>query len=173
MSTEMSSATPRSELLTVLTRAGRSLGKASAMLNTACAEHLGLHATEWECVSLLIDVLPEGLTAGQVAEQTGLTTGAVTGVLDRLEGKRWIARERDPNDRRRVIVRLLPNRPSRVAEVLAGMQVDMLDLQEGYSEEVLRACAALLFGASEILRSHALTLRAQTRNAQEPPLPEP
>jgi DNA-binding MarR family transcriptional regulator len=97
-------------------------------------------------------------------------------VLDRLEGKRWVTRERDPNDRRRVIVRLLPNQPSRVAEVLAGMQDDMLGLQEGYSEEVLRACAALLFGASEILRSHALTLRAETRNAPSespPPADEP
>ena len=165
MSVEMPSPTQRAELHAVLVRAGRSLGKASAMLNGACAERLGLHATEWECVSLLIDALPSSLTAGQVAEQTGLTTGAVTGVLDRLEGKRWVTRERDPKDRRRVIVRLLPNQPSRVAEVLAGMQQDMLGLQDGYSEEELRACAALLFGASEVLRSYALTLRAETRTA--------
>jgi DNA-binding MarR family transcriptional regulator len=168
MPAEMSSAIQRTELHIVLVRAGRSLGKASAMLNGACAERLGLHPTEWECVGLLIDALPSSPTAGQLAEQTGLTTGAVTGVLDRLEGKRWITRERDPNDRRRVIVKLLPNQPSRVAELLAGMQEDMLDLQEDYSEEVLRACAALLFGASEVLRSYALTLRAETRNAQSP-----
>jgi hypothetical protein len=49
----------------------------------------------------------------------------------------------------------------------------MLDLQEGYSEEVLRACAALLFGASEVLRSHALTLRAETRNASTEESPPP
>jgi DNA-binding MarR family transcriptional regulator len=169
MSAEMPSATQRAELHTVLIRAGRSLGKASVMLNGACAERLGLHPTEWECVGLLIDALPTSLTAGQIAEETGLTTGAVTGLLDRLEGKRWVTRERDPTDRRRVIVRLLPNQPSRVAEVLAGMRDDMLGLQEGYSEEVLRACAALLFGASEILRSHALTLRAETRNTASPP----
>jgi DNA-binding MarR family transcriptional regulator len=164
MPAETPSATQRAELHTALIRAGRALGKASVMLNGACAERLGLHPTEWECIGLLIDALPSNLTAGQIAEQTGLTTGAVTGVLDRLVGKRWVTRERDPNDRRRVIVRLLPNQPSRVAEVLAGTRDDMLGLQEGYSEEVLRACAALLFGASEILRSHALTLRAQTRS---------
>ena len=171
MSAEMSSATQRAELHAVLVRAGRSLGKASVMLNGACAERLGLHPTEWECVGLLIDALPSSLTAGQLAEQTGLTTGAVTGVLDRLEGKRWVTRERDPNDRRRVIVKLLPNQPSRVAELLAGMQHDMLGLQEDYSEEVLRACAALLFGASEVLRSYALSLRAETRSAasESPP----
>jgi DNA-binding MarR family transcriptional regulator len=161
---ETSSANGRAELHTALTRAGRSLGKASAMLNDACAERLGLHPTEWECVGLLLDALPGTLTAGQLAEHTGLTTGAVTGVLDRLEGKRWVSRERDPSDRRRVIVRLLPGQPGRVAEILAGMQEDMLGLQEGYSEEVLRACAALLFGASEVLRSYAHTLRAETRS---------
>jgi DNA-binding MarR family transcriptional regulator len=169
MSAEMPSATQRTELHAELIRAGRSLGKASVMLNGACAERLGLHPTEWECVGILIDALPTSLTAGQIAEETGLTTGAVTGLLDRLEGKRWVTRERDPNDRRRVIVRLLPNQPSRVAEVLAGTRDDMLGLQEDYSEEVLRACATLLFGASEILRSHALTLRAETRNTASPP----
>lgn len=151
----------RADLHAVLTRAGRSLGKAAGMLNTACAERLGLHATEWECVNLLVDALPQPLTAGQLAAHSGLTTGAVTGVLDRLEAKRWVNRERDPNDRRRVIVRLRPDRPGHIAEILGGMQDDMLALQADYSEEALEACAALLFGASEILRSYALTLRAQ------------
>jgi DNA-binding MarR family transcriptional regulator len=167
MSTETAAEPPgpahRAELHVVLARAGRDLGKAAVMLNGACAERLGLHPTEWECVALLMDALPGSLTAGQLAEETGLTTGAVTGVLDRLEGKRWVRRERDPNDRRRVIVRLLPEQPSLVTGVLSGLQDDMLDLQEGYSEEDLRACAALLFGASEVLRSYALTLRAESR----------
>jgi DNA-binding MarR family transcriptional regulator len=159
----MSSEDRRADLHVVLTRAGRSLGKAAGMLNAACAERLGLHATEWETVNLLLDALPQPLTAGQLAASSGLTTGAVTGVLDRLEAKRWVTRERDPKDRRRVIVRLLPERPSDIAEILAGMQEDMLALQADHSEEVLEACAALMFGASEILRSYAVALRAQRR----------
>lgn len=130
------------------------------MLNAACAETLGLHVTEWECVGLLIDSMPEPLTAGQIAELTGLTTGAVTGVLDRLESKGWISRRRDPDDRRRVIVTLLPGGSTRVVSVLAGMQDDMLALQDEYPEDLLRACAGLLEAASEVLRSYALALRA-------------
>lgn len=155
----------RTELHTVLTQAGRSLGKASAMLNAACAEHLGLHPTEWECVGLLMGSRPEALTAGQLAEHSGLTTGAVTGLLDRLEAKGWVRRERDPHDRRRVIVRLLPRRIPQAVAVLAGMQDDMLRLQDGYPEEAIRDCAALMMGASEILRTYALALRS------EPPEP--
>lgn len=157
----------RADLHAVLTRAGRALGKAAGMLNGACAERLGLHPTEWECVNLLLDAQPQPLTAGQLAAQSGLTTGAVTGVLDRLEAKRWVSRDRDPSDRRRVIVRLLPDRPAHIAEILAGMQDDMLALQAGYSEEVLEACAALLFGASEILRGYAITLRSESADDAE------
>jgi DNA-binding MarR family transcriptional regulator len=150
----------RSELHSVLAHAGRSLGKASVMLNAACAETLGLHVTEWECIGLLLDSLPEPLTAGQIAELTGLTTGAVTGVLDRLEAKRWILRRRDPDDRRRVIVTLQPGRVTRVLSVLAGMTDDMLALQDEYPEDLLRACAGLLVAASDVLRDHALALRS-------------
>ena len=34
------------------------------------------------------------LTAGQLAELTGLTTGAITGVIDRLEKAGFVRRER-------------------------------------------------------------------------------
>jgi DNA-binding MarR family transcriptional regulator len=157
----------RADLHTVLTRAGRSLGKAAAMLNAACAERLDLHTTEWECVGLLLDTDPRPQTAGELAAQTGLTTGAITGVLDRLEAKAWVRRERDSEDRRRVIVRLLPGRRARIAAILADMHEDMRALQADYSEDVLEACAGLLFGASEILRSYALTLRAQDAGERE------
>ena len=83
-------------------RAGRSVGNASAMLNHAVAERLGLDPTAWECLTLLFEQGP--VTAGRLAELTGLTTGAVTGLVDRLEGAGYVRRERDPKDRRRVIV---------------------------------------------------------------------
>src|SRR5690606_16285765 len=128
-----------------------------------CAEHLGLHPTDWECVGLLLDAEPRALTAGELAAQTGLTTGAITGVVDRLEAKGWVRRERDPSDRRRVIVRLLPGRQADIAEVLAGMRDDIVALHANYPEDVLEACASLLFGASEVLRGYALALRARPR----------
>jgi DNA-binding MarR family transcriptional regulator len=41
-----------------------------------------------------------------LADLTGLTTGAVTGIIDRLEQAGFARREKDPHDRRRVIVRI-------------------------------------------------------------------
>jgi DNA-binding MarR family transcriptional regulator len=66
------------------------------------AERLGLGASDAQFMTLLEVHGP--LTPGQLAELTGLRTGTVTGVLDRLEQARFIHRERDPDDRRKVIV---------------------------------------------------------------------
>jgi hypothetical protein len=41
------------------------------MLLAACADRLGLHSTDWGCVLLLNEALPEPLTVGQLAESTG------------------------------------------------------------------------------------------------------
>jgi DNA-binding MarR family transcriptional regulator len=44
------------------------------------------------------------MTAGRLAELTGLTTGAITGVVDRLEKAGFVRRERDESDRRKVFI---------------------------------------------------------------------
>lgn len=47
------------------------------------------------------------LTAGELANLTGLTTGAVTGLIDRFEEKNLVKRQFDKSDRRKVII--VPN----------------------------------------------------------------
>src|SRR6185436_997645 len=87
---------------------GREESARSVMFLQAVAGRLGLSATELKCLDLALRAGPgEPLTAGRLAVLTGLTTGAVTGVVDRLEEGGFVRRERDPGDRRRVIVRLV------------------------------------------------------------------
>lgn len=50
----------------------------------------------------LLDTGP--ITAGRLAEITGLTTGAVTAIVDRLKRAGYLRRERDPGDRRKVVI---------------------------------------------------------------------
>jgi DNA-binding MarR family transcriptional regulator len=149
----------RAELSTALLRAGRSLGNSSSMLLNACADRLGLHSTDWGCVLLLNEAVPEPLTAGQLAELTGLTTGAVTGVLDRLENAGYVRRERDPNDRRRVIARLVPDEMARIRPMFDGMIADMLAVHRDHSDGELAAVIDVLTRSSEILRTHARRIR--------------
>ena len=48
------------------------------------------------------------MTAGRLAELSGLTTAAITSVLDRLERAGYARRVRDQEDRRQVMVELTP-----------------------------------------------------------------
>lgn len=149
----------RAELSDAVLVAGRSLGNSSSMLLAACADRLGLHSTDWGCVLLLNEALPEPLTAGQLAELTGLTTGAVTGVLDRLEGAGFVSRARDPGDRRRVVVHLVPESMARVGPMFEGLIADLRALHGDYSDEELAVFADILTRSSEIMRTHARGIR--------------
>lgn len=75
----------------------------TVMFHTKVAEQMGLSATDEKCLDLAMRA--EGpLTAGRIAELSGLSTGAVTGVIDRLERAGFVRRVRDPHDRRKVLV---------------------------------------------------------------------
>src|SRR5579859_5517579 len=75
-----------------------------AALFRAAAARTGMTATDMQVIDNLDSAGPT--TAGQLADLTGLTTGAITGMLNRLEEAGLVRRERDPDDGRRVIVRL-------------------------------------------------------------------
>ena len=63
---------------------GRDLSTRTVFFHEAAAGRLGLGITDYKCMDF-IQRATEPLTAGQLAEVTGLTTGAITGVIDRLE----------------------------------------------------------------------------------------
>lgn len=72
------------------------------LFNQQVADRLGVHTTDMQCMHLLELLGP--LTPGQLADRTGLTTGGVTVVLDRLEKSGYARRERNPADRRSVLI---------------------------------------------------------------------
>ena len=80
----------------------------------AVANAIGLNRTDMRCLDVL--QLEGQMTAGHLAEATGLTTGAMTVALDRLERAGYARRVRDSGDRRRVLVELTPELASRTTE---------------------------------------------------------
>ena len=66
------------------------------------AEKVGLGPSDSQFLMLLEMHGP--MTPGQLSERSGLSTGTVTGVIDRLEKLNLVRRDRDPGDRRKVIV---------------------------------------------------------------------
>ena len=79
----------------------------------AASHELGHDATASWFFMLL--ALRGPLTAGRLADLTGLTSGGVTNVLDRLERAGLVQRRRDPADRRKVIVVVGPDAVARFA----------------------------------------------------------
>jgi len=101
----MPGADRRAELHRELAQEWRRLGSELVLLTQAISERLRVNSTDLQCLGILTSA--GAMTAGELAERTGLTTGAVTGVVDRLEQATLVSRDRDPADRRRVIVRPL------------------------------------------------------------------
>ncbi|MDX3526500.1 MarR family winged helix-turn-helix transcriptional regulator [Streptomyces sp. ID05-39B] len=99
----------RSRLLGELSVVSRRYVAAFALFNQTVADRLGLHPTDLQCLNLL-SLEREPVTAGRVAELTGLTTGSATRLVDRLEKAGYVVRERDAADRRRVLVATVPER---------------------------------------------------------------
>jgi DNA-binding MarR family transcriptional regulator len=87
---------------------------ATDRFDSAVAEALGLNRTDMRCLDVIQREGP--VTAGHLAEATGLTTGAMTVALDRLERAGYARRIRDTGDRRRVLVELTPALASRTGE---------------------------------------------------------
>ena len=84
----------RSELLAALKDQFRQLATATVLFNQAIADRLGMHLTDHKCADILTGTGP--ITAGELAERTGLTSGAITGVIDRLEKAGFVQRARTP-----------------------------------------------------------------------------
>lgn len=78
------------------------LRRAGDQLDEAVAVRFGLNRTDLRCLGI---IYRRGrVTAGELADESGLTPGAITTVLDRLERGGFANRVADPADRRRVLV---------------------------------------------------------------------
>lgn len=91
----------------------------TVLFHSAVAERLGVTPTELHCLHLLHGGVSDSPT--ELARLLGMTTGAFTRLLDRMERHRLAERVADPADRRRLIVRPLPNRMTELAEAYAPM----------------------------------------------------
>jgi DNA-binding MarR family transcriptional regulator len=132
----MSHEPARASAIADLMRAGRETSRLSMVFRYAIAERLGLTVSDLECLDYLADV--GSATAGQVAARTNLTTGAVTSMLRRLQQAGYVTAERDPADRRRVVVTLRPERAAELERPYERFAERAGRLVEGYSVDEVR-----------------------------------
>lgn len=140
----------RAQRLAELERELRTMSARSVMLSHAIASRLGISPADLETMDILSTNGP--LTAGRLAELTGLTTGAITGVVDRLERGGFVRRERDASDRRRVIIHLVAERARKIGKLFAPLARAMAELSGRLSD------AELALMVDYTRRGNAITL---------------
>jgi DNA-binding MarR family transcriptional regulator len=127
----------------------------------AIAERLGLNVTDLRALELV--VAEPGMTAGLVAERSGLTTGAVTGVLDRLERAGFVERRPDPADRRSVTVQPVAGRTDELSAARAAGDRELARLLDDHDPKTRDAILAFLDAAHGVVTDEAARLRAAAR----------
>jgi DNA-binding MarR family transcriptional regulator len=132
-------------------------GNLDDAFDNLAAERLGVSETDLHCLNIIENA--GGVTAGELAAQSGLTTGAVTGVIDRLAKKGFARRVPDPSDRRRVKVEVTRAFYSRAERIWGPVAAEWASALGGFTGEQLEILHRFLRETNEITRAQLDRLR--------------
>jgi DNA-binding MarR family transcriptional regulator len=111
---------PRRPKLSAAIKASlRELSIQLSLLNHQVSAQVDLRQVDLNCLDLISRHGP--LSPSALARLAGLHSATLTGILDRLERGGWVTRERDPSDRRAVVISPLRNRNAELLRLYAGM----------------------------------------------------
>lgn len=148
----------REKLIEEINSAGRYLSTVSILFHQAVAEKAGLTGADHKYLDLLFHEGP--MTAGKLAELSGLTTGAVTGIIDRLEKKGLVNRESDPNDRRKVLlVANFENAMKLLGPVFEPLQSELDSFYDDYSDQQLKTIHDYITGTIRFFQDKTSQIR--------------
>src|SRR5579862_4498198 len=126
----------RAELAKSLVGEIRQFIAGAILYNQTLADRLGIHTTDQQLMNF-VELLGEARPA-DLARLSGLSTGGVTVALDRLEKAGFVHRERNPEDRRSVMIRMDPERQREVVALYQSAGETMGKIFSSYDEKELR-----------------------------------
>ena len=131
---------------------------ATAVVDAAAAEVLGLNATDLRCMGRLYADGPS--TAGELADSCGLSRGAMTAALDRLERAGYVRRVRGETDRRQVRVEVT-SRALELSQAIWGpIGMEGIEQLRQMTREELTFIRDFLRRGRELQERHALRIAA-------------
>ena len=134
---------------------------ATDRMDKAVADAAGLNRTDMRCLDVLGREGP--VTAGRLAEATGLTSGAMTTALDRLERAGLARRTRDAVDRRRVLVEITPEALRGAGQFYGEHMAHSERLYKRYDEQQLELLLEFVREGRELNEAQAAQLEQQNR----------
>jgi DNA-binding MarR family transcriptional regulator len=132
----LSRAKARAALMQELEHAVRKSSAIGVIFGQTVANAVGVSSSDLECLDFLN--IEGRVTAGRLAELTGLTTGAITGLVDRMEKAGFVRRERDEEDRRKVYIAIVPEALGKVGRYYEPLQKAVTRNWEAYSDAELK-----------------------------------
>lgn len=129
-----------------------------SLLTQRISGHLDLKGADLQCLDLIDRHSPVGPST--LARLTGLHPATMTGVTDRLERGGFVTRERDPSDRRGVVLQTVPGRRADVLRLASGMNAEMAKICAGYSSGDLELIARFLRRVADAGRAAGAQLDA-------------
>jgi DNA-binding MarR family transcriptional regulator len=123
---------------------------AASDFDDGLAKKLKLSRTDMRCLDLIGRLGP--MTAGHLAEESGLTTGAVTFILDRLEEAGMVTRRRDTEDRRRVWVEIVPATRQRLEGLQQPVADEMRQVAQRFKADELAVVRDFMRQAKEVFQ---------------------
>jgi DNA-binding MarR family transcriptional regulator len=116
------------------------------------AEH-GLHPTDVRAVIALLDAerASEEMSPGRLGTRLRLNSPATTAVIDRLEARGFLIRERDPHDRRRVLLVVSEQAKDLGWSFFGPLIGRILSAMDGFDETDLDAYERVLSAVAQAL----------------------
>jgi DNA-binding MarR family transcriptional regulator len=111
-------------------------------VNHQVSSRVQIRDVDLDCLDVIDTSGPVSPSA--LAKRTGLHPATLTGILDRLERAGFVARERDPADRRAVLVRGQRARAAEMFQLYAGMNAAIDQICDGYDDHELAVIADFL-----------------------------
>jgi DNA-binding MarR family transcriptional regulator len=150
--------TNRNDLVAGIVRSlGRRLAVYTALYHAALAEQLGLNVTDLNALDLILEL--ESITAGQLAELMGVSSGGITTVIDRLERAGFVEREKNPHDRRMVMIHPIEARCAQIEQFLSSVSRELTAVSAAYDHSELAAIHDFLVQSIRTLKSETFRLR--------------
>ncbi|MBT8228352.1 MAG: MarR family transcriptional regulator [Dactylosporangium sp.] len=148
--------TTRATLAAAVEAALRGLTVESEKLAHAFADRHDLHFTDFAALVHIMDAEGRGspLTPGGLGIELGLSSGATTGVIDRLEDKGHVRRDRDDADRRKINLRYADRGAALAMEFFGGLRASRDAVLDQFSDDELQRVLHFMTEMRRILAEH-------------------